>query len=243
MVNTKDVDGFVRFACELNPGFDSSIRGADWRQVDELERKARTALPEAFRQLLLRMGQDDGGLCLAFEESLDIDGIIAYYRQVAEEQPETLPCPPGYIVLAPRGDEPNICVAAIGEAPLVFAVGGRIIRAYSDSLVSLLHRDAFIAFGIIRHPHRAFAAGREGDFDRSVLAQAVGLAERLGYRQEWYSDSVVACGRSPRGGMMAITQYEGGPLGVNVGAKSRREVLGVAWEFRREYGLELVESS
>ena len=73
------------------------------------------------------------------------------------------------------------------------------------------------------------------------LPEAVKLSERLGYEQAWYSDCIVACATRGDGSAITITQYEGGPLCVNIGAGSRHEALAVSWKFRRAFGLKFVE--
>jgi hypothetical protein len=242
-VSTGAIEEFVQFAAGLRPDFRAKLRGASWKEIAELECLAESPLPTLFADLLRCMGHDDGGLCLGLDESLDITNLIEYYQEIRTE-PGDWPCPAGYIVLAPRGGDHDISIGIAPHAQVMFTSGEHFMRPYADSLTNLLYRDAFATFGVEGQAHRAFIAGTDDQFrERHVLPAAVALAVQLGYHSEWYSDSVVSCLRSRDGAMMTVTQYAGTGLAVNVGARTRRELLRVWWSFRRVFELQLEEWS
>lgn len=242
-MKTTNLEAFMQFTTELRPDFPAMIRGANWKEVAELERLAGSPLPALFSEILRCMGHDDGGLCLGLEESLDITQLIEYYKTLRSE-PGAWPCPEGYIVMAPRAGDHDISIGTTPNSSVMFTSGHRLMRSYADSLTSLLYRDAFAAFGVEGQPHSAFIAGTDAQFkDRAVLASAVERAVQLGYDPEWYSDSAVSCLRSHHGAMMTITQYAGTGLAVNVGAQTRRELLRVWWSFHQSFELRLEQWS
>lgn len=242
MVTEPSFHSFMRFACELKPGYASEVRGASAHEVRLLEQVAGVGLPPLYREVLLALGRGDGGLCLGMEDSLDIDQLIRTYRDAREDIGARWPCPPGYVLLSRDEAAEQICLTIEEPVAAWFTASERLISRYAESLIGLLHRDAFSALGVQGCRHRGFIAGRHGDPDSgSAMTPVSRLAVELGYVRQWYSDSIVSCHRSERGGMLRITRYEGEPLAVHVGAPTRREVLRVWWAFRRAFGLALVE--
>lgn len=185
------LDSLIEYVSRYDSEFATRIVGFHPRRVEAFETMIGVCLPPAYRQYLLTMAKDTGGLPLFFEASPNLETLIDTYRRLAEYGIGRLP--EGHILVASGGLGPEQFLLQIaGDHPgALFAFSGtEVYGRYADSLESLLYTKAFAVFRA-----RAFATKqlyRAGDL-RPRLAAVRELSRLCGFQLEPYSDSLAIC--------------------------------------------------
>src|SRR5262249_49078847 len=119
--------------------------------VDRLETLARCVLPAGYREFLLTMGEDAGGLQFSNDDAMTIGEMIQYYEE--RERGEAA-VPLNCVVIAWGGagyDEQQLSLAChpANGSPVFVSNGAQIVGVYADSLDGLLFRRAFEQYRVL----------------------------------------------------------------------------------------------
>ena len=176
------IDGF-------DPTFRQRIQGADATRIAELEALAGP-LPPSYRAYLEHMGRHDGDLPLVVPARTHIDRVLQSYHEEETEAGEDIPAD---AILIGTGIAPHYDLCLLGHqdtARLAVTDMDDIVFLAADSLLGLLHQNAFIRYEVRGPgPLEQWATPAADE-----LPKARALAQLLGFVQRPFSDSLCFCG-------------------------------------------------
>ncbi|MBI4864763.1 MAG: SMI1/KNR4 family protein [Candidatus Riflebacteria bacterium] len=229
------IQEFIEYVRAFSPTFVDSISGATEEEVQLYERLVGRPLPPVYREFLLAMGRDFGGLELFAMSTTDIRRLIQVYQTEVPSQETIIPPDCVLMALEEFNEQEVLLQGPMGEEPrVVFSAGGYVVEQYAESLGKLLFRHAFVLFRQEALPHRRSYAG--GRSDVRVLREACELALGLGFAPLWFSDSFVFCGETDRASIVC-DQGERSSVWVKVTAQVEADADRIGAEFARRFGL------
>ncbi|HEY0779266.1 MAG TPA: hypothetical protein VGD56_14970 [Gemmatirosa sp.] len=229
------IEAFLAYVAQYRRGFLDEIAGATQHEVDTLSSLTGHVLPEFYEQFLLHLGRRDGGLDLGAGASTAIRDVLAYYDEIVRLREQDVALPPDCTVIAVSGlDVPELSIEA-GDAQqrVVSTSGRRILHPVAASLEHLLYRTAFIDF---RASMQASRATYYVTLAPEVWARARDLAEREGFRREWFSDDWSFCGEVSQT-LIAINLVDAKYVWVRLASPDPGAVATLGDRFQRALGL------
>jgi hypothetical protein len=211
------MDKFIQYSNRYNPEFESQIVGANSAEIDKLEELTGRRLPSVYRNFLARMGHGEGGLDITFGGTTDLTKITDHYKESIVTGNHKLP--PNAVLMGLGNFNIEYIYLDAGDSAnprVVFTENARISRLYAETLEKLLFRLAFMKFRLKAFEFSGFCTGSN---PQNLLGSAKGLAEKMGFTELGFSDSVAFCG-SKNDAAIAINQFEGDGLAVIVGTQT-----------------------
>jgi hypothetical protein len=227
----------VSWISRWRPNYRSEIEGASQSDIARLEDLAGGPLPDSYRRFLVRMGLRQGGLDFTNSGTADIRELIVFLEQ--SRLPMGPSYPPGGIPVGIRPTDDVVCLLGDPASdPPVFLANREPFSKLADSFDSLMFRTAFALF---RLPLLKARAVYSRQTPANLFSEARDLALSLGFREEWFSDTVGFCGeqRTAEGETTAILieQYgEAWPI-VEVAGPSADAVRRIGAIFESSLGL------
>jgi hypothetical protein len=153
----------IAYAAALDPLFLKRIRGASEAEVMSLEKMCGRRLPAAYREFLLALGKDAGGLEWMLDGQSDFDSVFSFYRDEISGKLEDPP-PPDVIVMALCGSVPSRLwlSPSNNDDPPVYSADLALSGLYARSLGHLICNEAFSAFRMRRASHFAYLHQEKG---------------------------------------------------------------------------------
>ena len=231
---------FLEYVTSFAPEFPRYIRGASPAQIAELERLAGRELPPSYKNFLAAMGENDGGLSLLFDGTMNIEDVLAYYRE--EIITGIFPPPPDAILIGIEGvSTPSIALdcRAPGEPPVMFVDGQKYTNLFAGSLDKLLFNTAFSKYVLSRFPWEVnYVASFNAVGKRDLTPIMPDLARECGLQPLWFSDRVCCCAENADAGA-CLTQYEGQGPSARIAGNLRSEVGRIGAIIAHRLGLRL----
>ncbi|MEK8019760.1 MAG: SMI1/KNR4 family protein [Candidatus Parabeggiatoa sp.] len=198
------VEQFIKYACEFVPDYRERIRGASLAEIETFEQLVGVPFPQIYKDYLLRLGYDNGGLEIVGDYS-DITVLIEYYEEFmlpyGEVSDDTIVIGEDMIV----GSFVLHCIPS--KEPAVFnGEPNNLGSLYSESFEKLLFRSVFT---VCQHRRFPYVVSLMNDDYRPLLKPLAEVVIILGYTPLWFSDSVAFCAEKPESTIYAI-QAEGG---------------------------------
>lgn len=219
------MDQFLAFVEGFSPGFSQRFRGSDPAIIAEYADLLGQQLPRCYREFLETMGDSDGGLQVFEDAKTSVSDLVSFYRRSVLTGECRFPI--GTAPVAVNGwtlSEACMSLAAPDDGPVYTNRDDRIEFLYSDRLITLLHKRAFVALGMNTFPvsgmYLALDATPRLDCVRAALS-------RIYHQLEWFSDSVGIAGRLEKG-LFFARQYTGGPCWVRIAGQSQGAIGAVA---------------
>jgi hypothetical protein len=232
------MEEFIARASQWDPGFPARIRGATAREIQALARLTGIPLPGVYEAFLARMGHGDGNLDVGMDGTTDISAMIDYYRDSLSEGGWF---PPHCIAIGTGRIASDICLEIVptGEPRVVFTEGNKVFGLYSESLMGLLFRNAFLGFRLYTRPSHAFYASSYAALGwMNRMDDARRVIRELGFDEEWFSDSICVC--AERGDTaIGMTQFEKEGMGVSIGSQDASEIVRIGDVLKKQLGLSL----
>ncbi len=91
MSNIKNImwiEKFLAYMKKFDPQFRSKIRGANEKDIQEMETSLGVLLPEVYREYMETMGQNDGGLFKSSRARTDVTAVLEMIKIIREERPD-----------------------------------------------------------------------------------------------------------------------------------------------------------
>ncbi len=178
----------------IKPGSQESI--SLLKKLSGIE-EAGVDFPEAYKIFLKYMGENDGG---ALESTLlgeiGIEGIIDYYKEVHEYEPDTLNPKCLTFVSTHLGLEISFDLTQSDNPTIVRSSDGEIYAFFSESFEKLLFQYTFLKYEELYYPE-AISFGGSENMLKSALAhhQTTNIfdvvdsyAKKNGFKKAWFSD-------------------------------------------------------
>ena len=229
---------FLEYVTGFDSEFPKRIRGASAMQIVELERLAGRELPVSYKNFLMTMGENDGGLCLTFDGTTNIEDVLTYYRE--EVATGNFPPPPDSVLIGFGLSEVfALDCRASGEPPVMFVDGDTYTRLFAGSLDSLLFNTAFNQYAMSWFPWEVNYVASFADIgERDCTPIMPNLARECGLEPLWFSDRVCCC--AERLDVRAcLTQYEGQGISARIAGHDRSEVARIGAIIQQRLGLRL----
>lgn len=216
---------FLTYMAEIEPTFLEKIRGADLPTVETLEGEIGSALPADYREYLLALGEDDGGLGMFEDCVTNASSLLTFYRVVRADPYPECELPSSFAVVGFSGTIiPDVFLGLDGEVtgqlwagesrtPGACFAGSFRMAVYRAGVTWRYARSRFKTEGTcwLVSQHRP-----------GTLAEITQYLQDQGFELLPFSDPYGACGE--RGDGMAFTArlFAGGQCNLRLlGAKMR----------------------
>lgn len=154
-----EVEEAIQFLEREIPGYSRNLRGSPPQQVERLEAKVGSPLPSVYRDYLLRMGEDAGGIDLFHRAPSTLAFLLLYYNE-ARGGPFT--CPPrNCMTIAFHGQiipEAYLTLNEAPDPPVYYGESGEIDGLFSESFSKRLMQSAFEHVATLPDRHLAHVA-------------------------------------------------------------------------------------
>ena len=200
-------------------GYSDKIQGANVEEIDHLEQVVGRTLPDIYRQFLIKMGHDMGGV-LVYNSNFDIDTVLDFYKTSDWFPPDE------YYLIGVEEDDPYFDIyleTSRDSEPGVVrfpSEGGEFSDIYecnfgsvADSFQQLLCGKAFWNYHKIKFPVEGFYAHLKKQ--PGGLTKINEIAEKLGFERQWYSGKHVSYWFR-EDAALAARKFERYALGVTV---------------------------
>jgi hypothetical protein len=198
------VEQFIKYACEFVPDYRKMIRGASLAEIETFEQLVGVPFPQIYKDYLLCLGYDDGGLEIVGDSS-DITALIEYYEEFmlpyGEVSDDT-------ILIGEDTISGSVVLHCMPSKELAVFSGepNELGLLHSESFEKLLFRSVF---AVCQHRRFPYVVTLMNDDCRPLLKPLAEVVILLGYTPLWFSDSVAFCGEKSDSTIYAI-QVEGG---------------------------------
>jgi len=229
-----NIDDLISYVSKFQPDFPTRIQGAGAEDVAELERLTGLSLPFTYKEYLLRLGRDDGGLDVGGGSTTKISAIVDYYTESMEFDMQDIP--PNCLVIAVSGGgtfELSLEYKSDTEYPVLLTSGDTIKGFFSESFEKLLFRHAFVKYRMRSLPSSAIYWGGS---DEESLRKALEVALNLGFERKWFSDRVSFCGESHESAVV-IERILSRPVWMRISAQQAAEVERLGDIFVKQSGM------
>jgi hypothetical protein len=228
----KTMERLVHYIAGFVPEFPSRIRGTTEEELEELEELIKRPLPKIYREFLLRMGHDHGGLALLGMAKTEYGAILKRYERAFVRD---LPLPANALLI---GDHVSVDLDLVladqpeGEPRVMLAEDADIVGFVARSLEVFLFQRAFTQYALRALPHRADWAS-----PLRVAESEVGrVTSDLGFMRLWFSDTGCYCGETPEARVVVSTPDRGSTL-VQLGCSDAAILESLGRRFEAELGV------
>ncbi len=213
--------------------FAERIQGAAESSVLRLQELAGIRLPSIYSEYLRVMGHADGGLDIFWDCESEIAGLIRFYED--EVRTGIANVPPDCVIVGYAGMIfPEFSLHQ--ESTTIFlSAEGKLLKPYAETFEKLLYRAAFITYKLKKFKIFTSHVSAQREY---VLPAAQAMCDTLGFKNHWFSDSMVSLNERPDSAI-SITQFqENGPV-VSIAANDARIARHLGNAFQKEFNLEL----
>ncbi|MDH3347709.1 MAG: SMI1/KNR4 family protein [Desulfobulbaceae bacterium] len=197
------MDDFLKYAETFIDNFQNQIIGASKENIiiydKMINERIGLRLPDEYLEFLTVMGCSTLPLKLTSDdyEDTDLREIITYYKDE--------PIPKNCIPISACGDSLDLGMEFYikGEEPRIVKHDyGEINTVESDSFIKFLHRRVFIQF-VTPVKNRRLYKSIKFHYTKPIVERKI---TELGFKKEWFSDSIYYCGKMDDGIGVAIYQ-------------------------------------
>lgn len=224
----------IEYIYQFDPEFPNRIKGASPSEILALEQLVGVPLPQAYKNFLLYMGHNDGGLELTFDGTTCITSIIDFYEELVN--PGDIKLPAGCLVIglsAYESEEQYVLDWGISQEKIYVCNEDRIRFLYASSLENLLYRIAFTKYRMSACVHSLLLSTLSSEW-RFVEAQQ--FAVEQGVHKLWFSDQVRFYGEK-KGVILTINQSEDQGLNVYIKSNSLDSIIQLSRVFKNKFHL------
>jgi len=140
------MNDYIQYVLLFDPLFETKIQGAKEDDILKLAELTKHDLPIVYKDYLLKMGINNGGINFAQDHLSSIDDIIDFYQE--DMLFDDIKIPENYIVVGCGSESYGEFLLDIEKDPIdppVYINETAGINLYSDSFEKLLYRTAFVS--------------------------------------------------------------------------------------------------
>jgi len=230
------IDDLIAYISPRDSGFASRIAGAAPDRVSHFESLVGSPLPPPYRDFLLRLGKDDGGLRIGDASTTRLEALIEYYEDIARDGDADTMIPQDCIVVAYIGVgtfELSLEMGATSQPVVIYSSGREKKGLCAEAFDKLLFRTAFWRHHLASLSSKVAYHPGVHPVTFATLSPAV---VSLGFKLEWFSDQSCLCATRNDAALAADVSL-GRPMSLHIASNSAQVVDQVARALQANFGL------
>jgi hypothetical protein len=216
------MEKFIEFASKFIPNYRQIIRGATLEDILRFEQLVGHPLPQIYKEYLIHMGQENGGVELICDGSTNIIDLIEFYE---EEIVTGYDAPPSHCIIIGIGgtiiEEISLQYIPIKESRVFFSGGGKIESLCAESFEKFLYRSVFTQ---VQYPLYPYFARLSGTDERRLVKLSHDIAVDLGFEALWFSDSIAFCGEQNNSTLSVVQGEKVQGITIKIATQQKSEL-------------------
>lgn len=199
--NSNIFERLSSYIIKVDPEWISRIKPASQESIALLRKlsgleSAGLDFPESYRIILNYMGKEDGGALRALNGDMCIEEIIECYKEIDEDESETLNPQYPIIITTDVEGEISLDMSQPTNPNVVLTYNGKFQYFYSENFEKLLFQYAFLKYESLYHPESIGFGGSQYMLKEAMRRHQItdvfdvvdSYAKDNGFQKAWFSD-------------------------------------------------------